>query len=120
MNASRLLVGQQYCDGWERGVARVLVVFLQRFCGAGIARVRTGMVLKLFAADIFRFWSHKEWRVGQREGFVFPQAPSLQRLHDVYFVLRGDDILRTQGGEDPAKDMHRRQTSNGHGDGGDG
>lgn len=101
-------------------MARVLPGFLQRFCGAGIARARAGKVLKLYAADTFRFLSHREWRVGQREGFVFLQVPNLQELHDVHFVLRSDDTLCTRSGEDPAQGMHQQQTSSGHGNGGDG
>lgn len=112
-------MGQQYRDGWERGVARMLQGFLQHFCGAGIARVRAGKVLKLYAADTFRSLSHKEWRVGQREGSEFLQVPNLQVLHDVHFVLRSDDTLCAQGGVDPAQDMHQQQTSSGHGDDGD-
>lgn len=113
-------MGQQHRDGWERIVVRVSPGFLQRFCGAGIARVRAGKVLKFYAADIFRFLSHKEWRVGQREGFVFLQVPNLQGLHDAHFVLRGDDTQCARGGENPAQGTHQQQTSSGHGDGGDG
>lgn len=114
-------MGQRYYDCWERDVVRVLPGSLQRFCGAGIARVRAGKVLKLYAADTFRFLSHREWRVGQREGFVFPQVPNLHwGLHDVHFVLGSDDTLCTRGGEDPAQDMHQQQTSSGHENGVDG
>lgn len=101
-------------------MARVWPGFLQRFCGAGIARVRAGMVLKLYVADIFRFLSHREWRVGQREGFGFLQVLNLQGLHDVHFVLRSNDTLYARGGEDPVQDMHQQQTLNGHVHGGDG